>query len=480
VTRNHWNVAGRFAAVIVAVVVIVVVYRRLFFVNPTTVSLTLLMAVLAVAAAWGLRYAVFMAVLAALSFNFFFLPPFGTFTIAEAQNWVAFGAFLITAVVASQLSERARRQALDANRRRREAERLYSLSQQLLSTESAAELVNAIPRWIVETFGIQEAALLLQATGEVYRSNADVRKLDMEDLQDTLARGEPCFRPDQGLIFMPVRLGMRTVGAYGIVGSLLRETLESVGSLVAVAVERARAVENLSRTEAARESEKLRSALLDAITHELRTPLTGIKASVGSLLSGMPLGEAQQRELLTVIDEETDRLNRLVGEATEMAQFDAQGVQLELKPHTMAEVAEQALENTRQVLAQHPVEMKVPVDLPSLSLDLPRMTEVLVHLLENAAKYSPADTPIQVMCEVAGNNIVTSVSDQGPGIDAFEQSMIFDKFYRGRDQRHLAPGTGMGLSIAKAIVESHGGTISVTSQLGHGSVFSVSLPLRRR
>jgi two-component system sensor histidine kinase KdpD len=307
-----------------------------------------------------------------------------------------------------------------------------------------------------------------------------VRKLDMEDLQDTLGRGEPCFRPEQSLIFMPVRLGMRTVGAYAIVGSLLRETLESVGSLVAVAVERARAVENLSRTEAARESEKLRSALLDAITHELRTPLTGIKASVGSLLSGMPLGEAQQRELLTVIDEETDRLNRLVGEATEMAQFDAQGVQLELKPHRMADVVEQALENTRQVLAQHPIELKIPADLPAQPLDLPRMNEVLVHLLENAAKYSPAGTPIQIMCELAGNSIVTSVGDRGPGIDAFEQSMIFDKFYRGRDQRHLAPGTGMGLSIAKAIVEAHGGTISVTSQLGHGSVFSVALPLPRR
>ena len=468
---------ARFAAVTMIVAAIVGTYRHFEMENPTTAALTFLLAVLAIAAAWGLRYAVFLAVLSALSFNYFFLPPLGTFTIADPQNWVALFAFLATAVIASHLSERARQQALDANRRRREAERLYSLSQQLLVSESVSTLLNSIPRFIVETFGVQEAALLPQSTGEVYRSSADVQKLGREDLQITLVRGEPSFQHNRQVVFMPVRLGVRIVGAYGIAGLLSRETLEAIGSLLAIAIERVGAMEKLSKTEAARESEKLRSALLDSVTHEFRTPLTSIKASVTSLLSGTGLDEAQRLDLLTVIDEETDRLNRLVGEAAEMAQLDSQGAKLELGPHHMRQAIESALSNAKLALAQHLVEVRVPDELPLVQIDLPRIIEVLTHLLENAGKYSPAGSPIHITSEVSHGQMVTSVADRGPGIDSFELQLIFDKFYRGRDQRSLSPGTGMGLAITKAIVEAHGGTISVTSQLGQGSVFLFSIPM---
>lgn len=476
-TKSHWIIAGRFVAVAAALAAIVVTYRRLEVVNPTTVAITLLLAVLVVAATMGLRYAVFLAIIATLCFNYYFLPPVGTFTIASPHNWVALFAFLVTAVIASNLSERARRQAAEANRRRREAEHLYSFSQRLLETEGVGKLFNAIPRFIVETFGVQEAALLLQSTGEVYRSSADVQKLSREYLLSTLTLGEPCMQSDRNAIFMPVRLGVRTVGAYAIVGSLSRETLEALGSLLAIAMESAAAVEKLSKAEAAREGEKLRSALLDSVTHEFRTPLTSIKASVSSLLAGMHLDETQRRELLTVIDEEADRLNRLVGEAAEMAQLESQGAQLELGPHSMREVVDAALSNCKLALAPHALEIQIPANLPLVRMDVPRATEVLTHLLENAAKYSPKDSPIRITSEVSGREVVTSVADRGPGIDSFEQQLIFDKFYRGREQRALSPGTGMGLAIAKAIVDAHGGAIRVISQLGQGSVFSFSLPI---
>jgi two-component system sensor histidine kinase KdpD len=462
VTKSYWIVLGRFVAVAAVLAAIVGTYRHLEVVNPTTVAITLLLAVLVVAATMGLRYAVFLAILATLCFNYYFLPPIGTFTIASPHNWVALFAFLVTAVIASHLSERARRQTAEAHRRRWEAEHLYSLSQRLLETKGLGELFNAIPRFIVETFGMQEAALLLQSTGEVYRSSAD---------------GEPCIHGERNAIFMPVRLGVRTVGAYAIVGSLSRETLEALGSLLAIAMESAAAVEKLSKAEAAREGEKLRSALLDSVTHEFRTPLTSIKASVSSLLAGMHLDEAQRRELLTVIDEEADRLNRLVGEAAEMAQLESQGAQLELGLHSMREVADAALSNCKLALVPHPVEIHIPANLPLVRIDLPRATEVLTHLLENAAKYSPQDSPIRITSEVCGREVVTSVADHGPGIDSFKQQLVFDKFYRGREQRALSPGTGMGLAIAKAIVDAHGGTIRVISQLGQGSVFSFSLPI---
>ncbi|MGA7905950.1 MAG: ATP-binding protein, partial [Candidatus Sulfotelmatobacter sp.] len=210
--------------------------------------------------------------------------------------------------------------------------------------------------------------------------------------------------------------------------------------------------------------------------HELRTPLTGIKAAVTSLLSGYNLDEAQRRELLTVINEETDRLDRLVGEATEMAQLDAHKVELHMAPTDIAAVIESAVEESRSVLGQHPIQVRVPANLPKVRVDSDRIAEVLKQLLENAAKYSPPDSPITITSELRGSNIVTSVTDRGVGIDDFEQSLIFDKFYRGSDQRYRVQGTGMGLAIAKAIVEAHNGTISVTSQIGSGSVFSFLLP----
>ena len=275
---------------------------------------------------------------------------------------------------------------------------------------------------------------------------------------------------------MPLRLGVRPVGAIGVTGIMSGETLEAVGSLVAIAIERARAVEQVGKTEASREGERLRSALLDSVTHEFRTPLTSIKASVTGLLSDSQLDPAQRRDLLTVIDEEADHLNRLVGEAAEMAQLDAGQVQLQLEPHQIREAIDDALEESRQAVGGHPVEINLPPVLPPVLMDVDRIREVIAQLLENAGKYSAEGTPIRITSEVAGQRLTTSVADHGPGIDDFEQALIFDKFYRGRNQRTRVAGTGMGLAIARAIVEAHGGSIGVTSQLGHGSVFYFSLP----
>ena len=278
---------------------------------------------------------------------------------------------------------------------------------------------------------------------------------------------------------MPLRIGVRPVGSLGLEGALLsRETMEAVGSLIAISIERAGAVETLSRTEAARESEKLRSAILDSVTHEFRTPLTSIKASVSTLLSSAAIDEAGRRDLLSVIDEETDRLNRLVGEAAEMAQLDAQQVELHREPYSRGRDSSiVALAKSSQVLAKHELRMQLPEQLPEVRVDLERIAEVLIHLLENAAKYSPEGTPITVSAEVHDRMVEISVADRGPGIDDIEQSLVFEKFYRGRDQRYRVQGTGMGLAIAKAIVEAHGGTIGLTSQLGSGSVFHFTVPV---
>ncbi len=460
------------------VAVLVVVYRTVLLVNPTTVALTFLVGILVVSANWGLRPAVFMALLATLAFNYYFLPPIGTLTISDPQNWVALTAFLVTAIIASELAERARREAQHAHERQKETEQLYKFSQQLLTSDNAAELMNNVPRFIVDGFGVASAAVSLPNRPDVYRSDSATDVLDIHDLQLVCMRGEPKVDPEARVAVVPLRLGIRVVGSLGVAGGpLSRETLEALSSLIAIAVERAGAVEKLSKAEAARESEQLRSALLDSVTHEFRTPLTAIKASVTSLLSNRGLDETQRLELLTVINEESDRLDRLVGEAAEMSQLDAHQVELHLGAHRIQEAIDDAIARLATALGGHVVSTVLPDNLPPVRIDVHRISEVIAQLLENAAKYSAPGSPIRIATEVKNRLLMVSIADRGPGIEDFDQSMIFEKFYRGRNHRLQVQGTGMGLAIAKAIVEAHGGEIGVTSQPGHGSVFYFTLPL---
>ncbi len=458
-------------------------YRWLHL-NPTTMALVFLLGVLAISASWGLRQAVFMSVAATLAFNYFFLPPIGTFNITGSENWIALFAFLVTAVTASQLSEQARRGARAAVERRQELERLYAFSQLLLSSNSPAELLNMLPRYVVDSFGIRSAAISIPSRNDVYRSGPAVDGLEFQDLQLVCVHGEPRLDAAQQRAFMPLRLGMRVVGCLGVSGSALsRQTLEAIGSLIAISIEQADAVEKLSRAEASRESEQLRSVLLDSVTHEFRSPLTAIKASVTSLLGSASHpsehSPEERHELLTVINEESDRLNRLIGEAAEMAQLDANKVEFRMESAPISPIVEEAVDELKQLLMQHPVEVRIPADLPNAHMDSAHIKEVLVHLIENAAKYSPAGAAIRVTAEARDSDrtLSVSVSDRGPGIDDFEQALVFEKFYRGRNQRVQVHGTGMGLAICKAIVEAHGGRLGITSQLGHGSVFYFSLPL---
>ncbi|HKV62168.1 MAG TPA: DUF4118 domain-containing protein [Candidatus Acidoferrum sp.] len=476
--------AGRtfgFAVSIAIVAGVAFLYRHVLLVNQTTVALTLLLAILAVSAVWGMAVSVFMSVVAMLVFNYEFLPPVGTLTIADPQNWVALGAFLVTSIMGSQLSARIRRQADEAHGRRREIERLYRFSQKLLGEGNVIQLMNAIPNYIVESFEAGAAELFLPQKEKFYRSGYGASHLDEEKMKTAFLRDELTVEPQQSVYFVPVRLGVRAIGSLGISGaSLSRQTLEAVSSLVAIAVERARAVEQLSQTEAERQGERLKSALLDSVTHDFRTPLTSMKAAVTSLLGGGCEQIAPQaHELLSIINEECDRLNHLVEEASEMARLEAGEIELHFAPTSMEEIIQGAVATCKSSLGGREIQVRAALNLPLVDADPDRAQDILVKLVDNANLYSPKDQPITITAELTGDYVTTSVADRGPGIDDFEQGMIFDKFYRGKDQRYLVRGTGMGLPIAKAIVAAHKGTIGVTSQLGHGSVFSFSLPIAR-
>jgi len=466
------------AVSLVVVAGIVLLYRHVLKVNQTTVALSFLLAILAVSAVWGIVVSAFMSVAAMLAFNYYFLPPVGTLTIADPQNWVALFAFLVTSITGSQLSSRIRKEADEAHQRRREVERLYSFSRQLLGEGNVIQLMNAIPDYIVESFEAGAAELFLPQKDKFYRSGFGAAHLDEKKMKLAYVNDEQTIDAKHAEYFIPVRLGVRPIASLGISGAQLsRQTVEALGRLVAIAIERARAVEQLGQTEAERQGERLKSALLDSITHDFRTPLTSMKAAVTGLLTSSNLGSAQARELLTIINEECDRLNHLVEEAGEMAKLEAGEVQLDLVPAPVEEIIDAALGHCKSALAGRRVNVRVADGLPPVRADLERAKEALVQLIENANLYSPKEEPITITAELTGEAVTISVADRGPGIDDFEQTMIFDKFYRGKDQRYLVRGTGMGLPIAKAIIEAQKGSISVTSQLGHGSVFSFTLPV---
>jgi K+-sensing histidine kinase KdpD len=352
-------------------------------INAATVSLALLLNVLFIATRWGSLPALAASILAMLCFNFFFLPPFGTFTIAATDNWIALLAFLVTAVTAGQLSASARRRAEEAELGRREIERLYA------------------------------------------------------ELRD--------------------------------------------------------AFERASHAEALRQSEKLKSALLDAVTHDLRTPLTSIKASITTLLDeirrstdGEPpvsLDRESRVEMMEVIDEETDRLSRFVNGLIELARIEAGELNLRRRWSAVEEIVSTALLRAEPMTRNHRVELDVERELPGLRVDERAVSEVVYTLIDNAAKYSAKGSTIRISARRAGEEqIEMSVEDQGPGIPVDLRELVFDKFFRatrdGDIRKGQPSGTGMGLAIAKGIVEAHEGRIWIESGSGgKGTRVLFTLPI---
>ena len=352
-------------------------------INAATVSLALLLNILFIATRWGSLPALVASFLAMLCFNFFFLPPLGTFTIAATDNWIALAAFMITAVTAGQLSARAKRRAEEAEGGKREIERLYA------------------------------------------------------ELRDVFERA--------------------------------------------------------SHAEALRQSEKLKSSLLDAVTHDLRTPLTSIKASITTLLDEVrgrtndeplvALDPDSRVEMMEVIDEESDRLNRFINGLIELARIEAGELQLRRRWGTVEEIVSAALARAEPITRNHRVELQIEKELPGVRVDERAVSEVVYTLIDNAAKYSPNGSRILLTARRAGEEqIEMGVADEGPGIPVELRERVFDKFFRatrdGDVSRSLPAGTGMGLAIAKGIVEAHEGRIWIESgSAGRGTRVMFTLPI---
>jgi two-component system, OmpR family, sensor histidine kinase KdpD len=472
------QLALRCLALTGVVLVVAFLYRRILHANDTTVALTFLVLVQLVALRWGLAVSIYLSIACSLAYDYFFLPPVGTFTIADSRNWIALGVFLGSAFLVSNLSEAERRHAEISETRRREVERLYTFSQQLLMEDHMQEFANHAPRIVASIFEFAGVALYVAETDSLHLSDPENEFVSINQMRAVAQAPEAPHLPLPGARIVPLMLGMRASGSLAVIDAEFSDGLYvAIGGLIAIALARAAAIERFSLIEAGREGERLRAALLDSITHELRTPLTAIRLAATSLLSQPRLGEGERREMVSVIDEESARLDRLIGQAVEMAQLDSDSVQPRPRPLSVRAVIDAALEESHGVLRGRQVIVSPPGDLPVVPMDGELIRRVLRHLLENAARYSPAGTPVRVTAAISDGRLLLSVRDEGQGIDEAEQPFIFDKFYRGRRHRQRLQGTGMGLAIARAILRAHKGGIDVISHPNEGSTFTFWIPV---
>lgn len=439
--------------------------------NSATTSFTFLLVILILAARGGRDEAITASFAAVAGYNFFFLPPVGTWTIADPQNWVALCVFLTTAITASQLSTSARQRAEEAGRRRREMELVYEFSRALMLGDGERGLASQIAQRISEVFHVPQVAFFEQATGKVWQVGDHPELLPVSVLAAADTESQST---------VPVRLGGRTLGSLGMAGSTVSaEAIQAVAQLAAIALERERAQERAARAEATRQNERLKSTLLDALAHEFKTPLTSIKAAASTVATRGQCDEVDA-ELLQVVEEETDRLAHLVTEAITVARIGAGQVRLRREPTAVGTLIASALEQMEPFSEGREIEVQAETELPQVEVD-PGMTMLVIRqLLGNALKYAPVSSKIRVSAKEGPDGVVVEVSNGGPGIPPHEQEAIFEKFYRGQEARDRIPGSGLGLTIAKEIVEAQGGRIWLESQAGEGARFYFTLPLTAR
>jgi two-component system sensor histidine kinase KdpD len=452
----------RVAVSAITLSLLTLVFQTTGLVNATTVALSFLLVVLAVAAVWGLAEAIACSVLGSLLFNYSFLPPIGRWTIADPQNWVALFAFLAVSIVASHLSEAARDRAREAVKHQQETERLYALSRRiLLLNGEPAQVASEVAGLIRQTFDAPAVALHHAESGQSF-----------------LAGEERALGSAAPVTTIPVSLGGKPLGKIALAGVALSDGARAaIANLAAIALETAHSRGVAIHAESARQSEEFKSTLLDALAHELKTPLTSLKAASTALLHEASARTAPERELLAVIGEETDRLNSLISETLQMARLEAGKLHLNATPCSAEELLRGTLEQSRRSLQDRAVELRVPPGLPDVEADRGLIHSVLRNLLENSARYSRPGGRIAVSAEPSDQGVQISVADEGPGLGEPELSAIFEKYYRVAGARDAVPGMGLGLAIAREIVAAHGGRMWAESTPGRGMRVSFTLPI---
>jgi two-component system sensor histidine kinase KdpD len=463
------------------------------FLGISNIALVFLTAVLASAVTYGLWPSLFVCLVSVLAYNFFFLPPLYTFTIADPENVVALVVFAVVAVIASNLTARVRSQAFAARQRATTTEELYLFSRKLAGAVNLEDLLWATAYQIALMLKVRVVLLLPEGESIAVRAGYPPEdSLDAADLAAakwTWQSNRPAGRgadtlPGAKRLFLPMRTGRGPVGVVGLdndrAGPLLtpdqRRLLDALADQAALAIERISLAKDVDEARLTAETERLRSALLTSISHDLRTPLASILGSATSLKNyRRTLDDAAQDELIGTIQEESERLNRFIANLLDMTRLEAGAVRPRDDMIDLGDIVGSALERARKVLAKHRVMLDLGSDLPMLKLDPVLFEQVLFNLLDNAAKYAAAGTEVRLMARHEGNILRLRVMDEGPGIPPADQERIFDKFYRVQAADNRRVGIGLGLAICRGFVEAMGGTIVAGNREDRrGAVFTIT------
>jgi two-component system sensor histidine kinase KdpD len=445
-----------------------------------TAAMGFLIIVLFVAATAPLWVAVLTSFASVLAFNFFFLPPVGTLTIADPQNWTALFALLVVSLVASNLSAVARARTREAEARRDGLARLFDLSRDILLITESEEANASLAGFIARRFEFDYVAICVPHGAEwrVFEAGSPSLTPEPGQLSALLRRvqdGQPPEASASALRFVPLRLGAKSIGLLGVAGRPKEsETLDAVAGLTAIAIERAQFLDDRKAADMARQGEALKSALLASLGHDLRTPLTAIRVAASNLQASWP-DERERREQSDLILTEVDRLTRLFQNILEMARIDAGAITQDTRWVSPSEIIEAARSRVEPSLRGRVVEVQADADR-LVQLD-PRLTAAaLSQLLENAAQYSPAGSAIEVRAAVGADGLTIAVRDRGPGIPEADLPHVFERFYRGLNVRDRRSGTGMGLAIARGVLAIERGRIAAENCSDGGVRFTISVP----
>jgi two-component system sensor histidine kinase KdpD len=450
-----------------------------------------LLGVVIVAMRFGQGASALGSILSVAAFDFFFVPPYFTFAVSDSQYMITFAVMLVVALVISGLTVRARTQADTARTQERRTAILYSLSRELAASRGLDTLLELALRHLLEVFGGRMVILMRGPDGQLEQRAGQLAPFNMDATDLAVAQWAFEHRQPAGagtdnvpgaqMRFEPLSSARGVVGVLGLRPAEPRafdapeqeHLLETFASLVAVALDRALLAEEAEAARVRAEAERVRSALLSAVSHDLRTPLTAITGAATAVLAGdVRLESSTQRELIESVRDEAERLNRLVNNLLDVTRLEAGSLQLRREWIPLEELVGVALQRLAKPLGDRKVITRLPEDLPPVHVDGLLVGQVLINLLENAAKHTPAGQPVEIEARRGESEVVVEIADRGPGLPHGEERRIFEKFYGSG----ATGGAGLGLTICRAIVEAHGGRIDAENRAGGGAVFRFTLP----
>ena len=438
---------------------------------------------------------VLASVLSVAAFDFFFVPPYFTFAVSDARHLVTFGVMLFVAIVVSSLTVRIRQQAESARQRERRTAALYAMSRELASVRGIENILSTAVRHVAEVFRTRVVILLPDASGRpMVQANLPAR-FEVDTTELAVSQWAYEHRQMAGLgtntlpgakaLYLPLIAPRGTLGVLGVCPTERHSLeapeqihqLETFANQTALAIERTQLAEEAQQAQVRAEAERLRNALLSSVSHDLRTPLATIMGSASSLLEdGTHFQRGTWQDLLQSILDEAERLNRLVGNLLDMTRLEAGTLAVKKDWLPLEEVVGTALARMEKRLGDRPVATHIPVDLPLIQVDGVLIEQVLINLLDNGIKYTPAKSEIEIAASASDGTVLVEVADRGPGFTPGEEERVFDKFYRG--QTADTRGVGLGLAICRAIVEAHGGNIWAENRPGGGATFRFTLPAK--